>query len=265
MMVGFIGCGNMACAIINGILTSGFLDAGSIGVYDILKDKTEAFAKEQGIKFFTSEKELTESCSTVVLAVKPNIFPSLLSEIGSCLEKNDPLIISIAAGKSTEEIASLLPYTPRVIRIMPNINAKVCAAISAYCGNERASAEDKEFVSGFCGSFGKGIEIEEKLFSIYSAIGGCSPAFVYMFIDSLARGAVKNGMTKDAAISVAAQAVLGSAKMILESDEHPWKLVDAVCSPGGTTIEGVASLQKDGFEASVIKAVEASYNKDKKL
>ena len=148
---------------------------------------------------------------------------------------------------------------------MPNINAKVCAAISAYCGNERVSAEDKDFVEGFCNAFGKGIEIEEKLFSIYSAIGGCSPAFAYMFIDSLARGAVKNGMTKAAALEVAAQAVLGSAKMILESGEHPWKLVDAVCSPGGTTIEGVASLQNDGFEASVIKAVEASYNKDLSL
>ena len=264
-MVGFIGCGNMASAIIGGILSSGFLDTGSVGVFDILKDKTEAFAKKQGIRFFGTEKELIDNCNTVVLAVKPNVFPSLLSEIGTLLEKNDPLIISIAAGKSTEEIASLLPYSPRVVRIMPNINAKVCAAISAYCGNERVSAEDKDFVEGFCNAFGKGIEIEEKLFSIYSAIGGCSPAFAYMFIDSLARGAVKNGMTKAAALEVAAQAVLGSAKMILESGEHPWKLVDAVCSPGGTTIEGVASLQNDGFEASVIKAVEASYNKDLSL
>ena len=264
-MVGFIGCGNMASAIIGGILSSGFLDAGSIGVYDVLRDKTEAFAKERGIRFFSDVKELSESCSTVILAVKPNVLPAALSEVSTVLEKNDPLIISIAAGKTTGDIANLLPYSPRIVRIMPNINATVCAAVSAYCGNNRITAEDKEFAEGFCNSFGKGIEIEEKLFSIYTAIGGCSPAFAYMFIDSLARGAVKNGMTKDAALKVAAQAVLGSAKMILESGEHPWKLVDAVCSPGGTTIEGVASLQEDGFEASVIKAVEASYNKDKSL
>ena len=264
-MVGFIGCGNMASAIIGGILSSGFLDAGSIGVYDVLRDKTEALAKEKGIRFFSDVKELSESCSTVILAVKPNVLHTVLSEVGTVLERNDPLIISIAAGKTTGDIAKLLPYSPRIVRIMPNINATVCAAVSAYCGNERITAEDKEFVEGFCDSFGKGIEIEEKLFSIYTAIGGCSPAFAYMFIDSLARGAVKNGMTKDAALKVAAQAVLGSARMILESNEHPWKLVDAVCSPGGTTIEGVASLQKDGFEASVIKAVEASYNKDKSL
>ena len=148
---------------------------------------------------------------------------------------------------------------------MPNINAKVQAAISAFCGNERATAEDKEFILDFCNAFGRGIEIAEKNFSIYSAIGGCSPAFAFMFIDSLARAAVKNGMTKADALETAAQAVLGSAKLILESDEHPWKLVDAVCSPGGTTIEGVCSLQESGFEAAVEKAVEASYNKDKRL
>lgn len=264
-MVGFIGCGNMACAIIKGMLSSGFLDGGSIGVYDVLTEKTEEFANEQGIRFFADKNELIGSCTTVVLAVKPNVFPALLCEIGEELHKNDPLIISIAAGKTTENIAEMLPYMPRIVRIMPNINAKVCEAISAFCGNKRVTAEDLSFVEGFCNSFGKGIAIEEKLFSIYSAIGGCSPAFVYMFIDSLARAAVKNGMTKAAALEVAAQAVMGSAKMLLESDEHPWKLVDAVCSPGGTTIEGVASLQSDGFEASVIKAVEASYNKDKRL
>ncbi|MBR3816615.1 MAG: pyrroline-5-carboxylate reductase [Clostridia bacterium] len=264
-MVGFIGCGNMASAIINGILSSGFLDNASIGVYDILTEKAETFAKEKGIRCFANERELIEGCSTVVFAVKPNDLLSILGRLRYDLSKSDPLIISIAAGKSTSEISALLPYAPRTVRIMPNINAKVCAAISAYCGNERVTDEDREFIKGFCGAFGKGIEIEEKLFSIYSAIGGCSPAFVYMFIDSLARGAVKNGMTKSAALEVAAQAVLGSAKMILESDEHPWSLVDAVCSPGGTTIEGVASLQKDGFESSIINAVEASYNKDKTM
>ena len=192
-MVGFIGCGNMASAIIGGILSSGFLDAGSIGVFDVLKDKTESFAKEKGIRFFSDENELIEGCSTVVLAVKPNIFPSLLSKIGTLLEKNDPLIISIAAGKSTEEIASLLPYTPRVIRIMPNINAKVCAAISAFCGNERVSAEDKEFTEGFCNSFGKGIEIEEKLFSIYSAIGGWVLKYLAAYLTGQGSAAVADG------------------------------------------------------------------------
>ena len=264
-MIGFIGTGNMASAIIRGLVSGGKYKGADIAVFDICREKAEAFAKELSLTCLDSAKEIASVCDEVVLAVKPDVFPALLSEIGEQLKEKDPLVISIAAGKTTEFIASLLPYTPRLIRVMPNINAKVQAAVSAYCGNERATDADKSYVSDFCNAFGRGIEIAEKNFSIYSAIGGCSPAFAFMFIDSLARAAVKNGMTKAQALEAAAQAVLGSAKLILESDDHPWKLVDAVCSPGGTTIEGVCALQENGFEAAVEKAVEASYNKDKRL
>lgn len=264
-MIGFIGCGNMASAIIRGLVSGNKFKGTDIAVYDPCKEKTEEFAKKLSLCVMESEEEIANNCETVVLAVKPNIFPSLLEKIGNALEKKDPLIISIAAGKTTDNITALLPYTPRLIRIMPNINAKVQAAISAFCANKRATESDTEFVKEFCNCFGRGIEIDEKLFSIYSAIGGCSPAFCFMFIDSMARAAVKNGMTKAQALETAAQAVLGSAKLILESDDHPWKLVDAVCSPGGTTIEGVCALQENGFEAAVEKAVEASFRKDKSL
>lgn len=264
-MVGFIGAGNMASAIIKGMISSDFCKGEDIAVFDIDTAKTKALSEEYGLKVSESAKELASECDTVVLSVKPNIFPQLLSEIGEALKENDPLIISIAAGKTLGFISDLLPFQPRLIRVMPNINAKVREAVSAFCGNGRIGEEDKAFAESFCNAFGRGIEIEEKLFSVYSAIGGCSPAFCYMFIDSMARAAVKNGMNKKQALEVAAQAMLGSAKMILESESHPWQLVDEVCSPGGTTIEGVASLQKDGFEQAVINAVEASYNKDKKL
>lgn len=263
-MIGFIGCGNMASAIIKGLVKSG-IKGSEIAVYDLFSEKTEELKKELSLTVMQSEAEIAAGCDTVVLAVKPNAFPSLLEKIGGELKTNDPLIISIAAGKTTEYISSLLDYTPRLVRVMPNINAKVQAAISAFCANERATADDKEFVKSFCDSFGRGIEIEERLFSIYSAVGGCSPAFAFMFIDSMARAAVRNGMTKAQALEASAQAVMGSAKLILESDEHPWQLVDAVCSPGGTTIEGVCALHENGFEAAVEKAVEASYEKDRKL
>lgn len=264
-MIGFIGSGNMASAIIRGLVSSGKYEGRDIAVFDICLEKAKDLANELSLCLLKSEKEIAQSCEAVVLAVKPDAFPALLEKIGEDLKEKDPLVISIAAGKTTQFIASLLPYTPRLIRIMPNINARAQAAISAFCGNERASAQDKSFASDFCGGFGRGIEIEEKKFSIYSAIGGCSPAFAFMFIDSLARAAVKNGMTKAEALEAAAQAVLGSAKLILESGEHPWALVDAVCSPGGTTIEGVCTLQEMGFEAAVEKAVEASFNKDKRI
>lgn len=264
-MIGFIGCGNMATAIIRGLVSSGKFESKDIAVFDICREKAEEFANELSLTLMESEKEIAGSCKEVVLSVKPDVFPGLLSQIGQELKENNPLIISIAAGKTTEFIASLLPYIPRLIRVMPNINARVQEAVSAFCGNEKAGQEDKAFVKSFCDAFGRGIEINEKNFSIYSAIGGCSPAFAFMFIDSLARAAVKNGMTKSQALETAAQAVLGSAKLILESGEHPWKLVDAVCSPGGTTIEGVCTLQEKGFEAAVEAAVEASFNKDKRL
>lgn len=264
-MLGFIGTGNMATAIIKGVISSGMLSGADIAVFDIDKAKAESLSQVYGVKVLPSSAEIARQCDKVVLSVKPNIFPALLTEIGSVLKENNPLIVSIAAGKTLSFIAEYLDYNARIIRVMPNINAKVGAAVSAYCGNAYAAQEDLLFVKSLCESFGIAVNIEEKLFSIYSAIGGCSPAFAYMFIDSLARAAVKNGMPKAQALEVAAGAVMGSAKMILESDEHPWALVDQVCSPGGTTIEGVTALQNEGFESIVGKAVEASYNKDKTL
>lgn len=263
-MIGFIGAGNMAAAMLKGLIKAG-CQTSELAVYDICPEKAQILADIYRICVADSEKEIVQMCDKVVLAVKPDVFPGLLEKIGEELKASDPLLISIAAGKTTEFIASLLPYTPRLIRIMPNINAKAQAAISAYCGNERITDDDKEFVKVFCDAFGRGIEITEKNFSIYSAIGGCSPAFAYLFIDSLARAAVKHGMNKADALEVAAQAVLGSAKLLLESKEHPWKLIDDVCSPGGTTIAGISALHGYGFEATVEAAVEASYNKDKKL
>ncbi len=264
-MIGFIGCGNMASAIIRGLIRSGSCKGGDIAVYDLAKEKTELFAKEYSLNVSESEKEIAKNCDTVVFAVKPNVLPSLLEKTGAELKENDPLIISIAAGKTTDSIVAGLSYAPRLARVMPNINATVGEAVSAFCFTERADKKDRDTVRSFCDSFGRGIEIDEKLFPIYTAVGGCSPAFAFMFIDSMARAAVKNGMTKSQALETAAQAVLGSAKMILESNRHPWELVDAVCSPGGTTIEGVCALQENGFEAATEKAVEASYNKDKAL
>ncbi len=264
-MTGFIGCGNMASAIIRGLIKSGSCKGEEIAVFDVAREKAESFARELSLKVFESEKEVADRCDTVVLAVKPNVIPSLLEKIGDSLKVNDPLIISIAAGKTKESIVSLLPYSPRLARVMPNINATVGEAVSAFCFTERADDKDKLAVKTFCDSFGRGIEIDESLFPIYTAIGGCSPAYAFMFIDSMARAAVKNGMTKAQALETAAQAVLGSAKMILEIGRHPMELVDAVCSPGGTTVEGVCALQENGFEAATQKAVEVAYLKDKAL
>lgn len=264
-MLGFIGTGNMASAIIKGVVGSSFLKGEDIAVYNKSPEKAQKLGAQFGVKVFSSAKEVAESCSEIVLSVKPNVIAQVLGEIKDTLAQKKPLIISIAAGKTLPFLASLLDYDARIIRVMPNINAVVGQSVSAYCPNEFATEEDAGFANRLCSSFGTAVCIPETQFSAFSAIGGCSPAFVYMFIDSLARAAVKNGMPKDKALEISAQAVLGSAKMVLESGDHPWKLVDKVCSPGGTTIEGVLSLQKDGFEAAVCNAVNAAFEKDKKL
>ena len=264
-MFGFIGTGNMASAIIKGVVSSGFLKGSEICIYDKDREKAEALSDMYGVYICESEKEVCENAQQIILSVKPNVLESVFASVKETLKEKNPLIISIAAGKSLSFLKENADYDARIIRVMPNINAVVLEAVSAYCENEFATAEDTDFAEKLLSAFGKAVRIDEDKFSVFTAIGGCSPAFTYMYIDALARAGVKNGLPKNVALEVAAQAVLGSAKMLAESDAHPYELVDRVCSPGGTTIEGVASLQKDGFEAAVAAAVEAAINKDKRM
>lgn len=265
MKIGFIGAGNMATAIIKGVINSKLLNCNEINAFDICSDKVNELAEELKINICGSVDDLINISDAIVLAVKPNVFPSLLNDIKQLLKNKNSLIISIAAGKTIEFISQQLGYNAKIIRIMPNINATVGEAMSAYCCNELVSSKEICFAESFCASFGKAISLPESQFPIFGVIAGCAPAFSYMFIDSLARAAVKNGMAKSTALEIATQTVLGSAKQIAQSNLHPWELVDRVCSPGGTTIEGVNALQADSFEATIQKAVDASFEKDKKL
>lgn len=262
--IGFIGCGNMASAIIGGAVSSKFVEGENICVFDVDTSKAEALNKEYGVKICNSCEELAKNCEFVVLAVKPQIFPTVLPQIKEHL--NNSVVVSIGAGKTLRYIGSFLKENTPIIRVMPNINAKVGASMSAVCKNEFADENALDFVKGLCNSFGEVTEIPESQFALFGVIAGCSPAYSFMFIDSMAREAVKNGMKKEEALKICAQAVLGSAKMVLEDNEHnPWALINSVCSPGGTTIEGVATLQNEGFDTAVMNAVKASLEKDKKL
>lgn len=265
MRIGFIGCGNMATAIIDGILKKNFIDCKDIFAFDVYDGAIDSACTEYGINKCKSESDVVDNSDAIILAVKPNVIADVLKKADGAITRNNPLIISIAAGKSIEYIESSITTKQRVIRIMPNINAKVGEAMSAYCSNDLARDEDKKFVSKMLQKTGKCIELDEAQFPLFGVLGGCTPAFAYMFIDALARAGVKNGMKKETALEIAAQTVYGSAKMIMESDENPWKLVDNVCSPGGTTIEGVTSLQADGLEAAIHNAVQKALDKDKKL
>ncbi len=263
--IGFIGCGNMARAIIGGAVSSKFVDGEEVCVFDVDNAKAETLARDYGVSICNSCEALSEMCEFVVLAVKPQIFPAVLPQIKDTLNEKT-VVVSIGAGKTLEYIGSFLNEKTPIIRVMPNINAKVGASMSAVCKNDFADEAALDFVKGLCASFGEVTEIPEGQFALFGVIAGCSPAYSFMFIDSMVREAVKNGMKKDEALKICAQAVLGSAKTVLEDKENNiWALINSVCSPGGTTIEGVAALQKEGFDTAVMNAVKASLDKDKKL
>lgn len=261
MNIGFIGAGNMASAIIKGLHISKF--KANIYVNDINKEKASSIASQTGAILTNDNEELVEKSDYIVLAIKPDMYKRLLGGLSKQLNAKKPVLISIAAGITLEQVQEYCNCkTIPIIRVMPNVNAMVLEAISGLCKNAYATANQFDFVMKVFDSIGKTVEIEEKHFGVYTAIGGCSPAFAYLYIDALANAAVKHGLSKEKAVKIAAQSLYGSAKMVLDSAVNPWGLIEKVCSPGGSTIEGVLALQEYGFQNAVTKAVDAAIHKD---
>ncbi|MBY0123548.1 pyrroline-5-carboxylate reductase [Bacillus sp. S/N-304-OC-R1] len=267
MKVGFVGTGNMASAIIKGMIQTEHTRAEDIYVFDVDTEKMNGFVCETKTNACESGQEVVKRADIVMLAVKPNQFETVLAPMKELIKDKNPLIVSIAAGTSIEKIQNLIEAENdlAIIRVMPNVNVMIGEGAAAVCGNKAASQEQVNFVLGMFNAIGMAIELPEQHFSTFTAIAGSSPAYAYLFIDSLARGAVKNGMPKDLANKIAAQAVLGSAKMILESDEDPWVLINRVCSPGGTTVAGLVALEDHAFISTVIKGVDATIKRDEEL
>lgn len=263
MKVGFIGAGNMGTAIFKGFISSGAVKKEDIYIIRRNRDELKKQAAENGVNGCESYKEAVENSDILFLAVKPVMLGEALKAIRPYVKEKMPLVVSMAAGISTSDIEEMLDIKAlRVVRIMPNVNAAVSMSVTAVCGGKNATAEDVDLVKGLFNSIGTTAEADENLFAVFTAIAGCSPAYVYMFINALAEGALKAGMNKRQAIAIAAGAVMGSAKTVLETGAHPEELNDMVCSPGGTTIEGVCALKERGFEAAVIEAVSRSIAKD---
>ena len=264
MKVGFIGAGNMAGAILRGMTAGGF-SGNDLLVYDTDAAKLAALFEKCGVRICDSGTEVAEGADVLLLAVKPQVFPDVLPELAPVLRQECPLVISIAAGKTLASIEAFTGPGLPIVRVMPNLNARVGEGMSAFCGNAQVTEEHRGTVRLIFETVGEVMELDERYFSAYSAIAGCSPAFTFLYVDALAGAAVRYGIPKDAALKIAEQAVLGSARLLKESGDHPRALMDAVCSPGGTTIEGVRALVRGGFEAAVQDAVEASADKDRKL
>ena len=265
MKLGFIGVGNLASSILRGVITSEEIPADEIMIYDINLQKLGELCEELSVLMAESAQEVAAKCEYVVVAVKPKDFEALASEIKDEIRSNNAVVISTAAGTGVDKIKGCLGYDAKVIRIMPNINAAVGESMTALCTSERVAYAEKEFAMEICSYFGRVIDLDEKYFSAFTAIAGSAPAFAYMFADALANAGIKYGIPAKTAQDIAAQMLLGSAKQLLESPLSVSELIRNVCSPGGTTIEGVCSLKETGFENSVITAVDKTVEKDKSM
>lgn len=265
MKVGVIGTGNLATAVLGGSIKSGSFSGDMFVVYDLFADKVRQTCETFGTSAAESARQIASACDVVILAVKPKDFASLLASLAPELQAHDPLIVSVAAGLSLQVLASYLPYEAKLARLMTNINASVGGAMTAYCFGTRVTSAEKAFVRDFCGSFGDATELDEALFAQFGVLAGCVPAFAYKFVDEIARAGVAIGVRKDLALRIAAQTVLGSAQRAACADAHPYELIDRVCTPGGTTIDGMLQLDACGFSDAVHKAVVSSFEKDRRL
>ncbi len=262
--IGFIGSGNMGSAMIGGILAAGLAPAKQVIVADLNKEKLAEMKNLYGITTTTEGREVAQAADYLILAVKPNVYAPVINSIKDLLT-DDKVVISIAAGQSLAAIAAMAGDRVKVVRTMPNTPALVEAGMAALCPNDKVSEEELGNVKAIFESFGKAEVVPEYLIDGVIGISGSSPAYVFLFIEALADAGVLAGLPRAQAMRFAAQAVYGSAKMVLETGKHPGELKDMVCSPGGTTIEAVATLEECGFRSAVIQAVNDCVAKSKAM
>ncbi|OEH94315.1 pyrroline-5-carboxylate reductase [Bacillus solimangrovi] len=262
--IGFIGCGNMAQAIIEGMLKSEFADPSDVRATAVSDATISTVSEKYQIEVTNDNQKVAAWADIVVLAVKPDQYTSVIHEIRDAV-KEDIIIITIAAGTSLKYIEEQFGRQLKVVRTMPNTPSLVGEGMSALCTNDAITAEEEAYVVRMFESFGKAELIPEALMDAVPAVSGSSPAYVYMFIETLADGAVKQGFARPQAYRMAAQAVLGAAKMVLETGKHPGELKDQVCSPGGATIEAVTTLEKNQFRGSIIEAMDSCMRKSSSM
>ena len=263
MVLGFIGFGNMAQAIAKGILGKELLKPADIIASRRDETKLEAISKQLGINATSDNREVVEKSDVIILAVKPSMLPGVIGEIRDITA--DKLVISIAAGKTIKWICEQFGSTKKIIRCMPNTPALVGEACTGLCANALVSQSEKESALELFKSLGIAREVNENLMDVVVGVSGSSPAYVFLFIEAMADAAVLEGMPRDMAYEFAAQAVMGSAKLMLKTGKHPGELKDMVCSPGGTTIEAVRVLEEKGLRAAVMDATISCIEKSKKL
>jgi pyrroline-5-carboxylate reductase len=264
LTIGFLGAGKMATALAGGFVKAGLVTARQIIASDTSEPARAAFAKAVGAKTTVSNPDVLKFAQVLILAVKPDQVGNVLAGIrGHFTQKH--LLISIAAGVPLAKLEAGLDAGARLIRVMPNTPALVGASASAFALGKSALAEDGDLAQKLLSSVGVAFQVKESLLDAVTGLSGSGPAYVYLFIEGLSDGGVAAGLPRDVATKLAAQTVLGAAKMVLETGQHPGALKDMVASPGGTTIEGIHELEKGKMRGTLMSAVRAAADKSKKL
>jgi pyrroline-5-carboxylate reductase len=264
LRIGFLGAGRMATALARGWLQAGLVKPEQIVASDPLPQARDQFARETGGTALEDNRSVVQRCNLAILAVKPQNCPALLADIRPHLT-GQHLVVSIIAGFTLKQLADGLGADRRLIRVMPNTPCLVGASASAYAASANASAADARLVDRLLASVGKCFALPEKLLDAVTGLSGSGPAYVFVMIEALSDGGVRAGLPRDVATQLAAQTVFGSAKLLLETGQHPAALKDQVASPGGTTIAGLHALEKAGFRAALIDAVEAATKRSAEL
>lgn len=263
-MLGFIGCGNMAQAMLKGILARGLYRPEEVIVSRRSSDALDKIKKELSVETTTDNRKVAEKADVLILAIKPFQFADVIPTIADAV-KEDTLVISIAAGQTIENIESLFGKDIKLVRTMPNTPALVLAGATGMCFNVHVAEEEKQTAIRLFESFGVVAVVSEPMIDTVIGVSGSSPAYVFMFIEAMADAAVADGMPRAQAYELAAQTVMGSAKMVLETGKHPGELKDMVCSPAGTTIEAVRVLEEKGLRSAVIEGQMACVRKAREL
>ncbi len=264
MRLGIVGLGNMANAMIGGIIRANIAAPADIYGSDASKEQRDKAKTQHGINTCDTNDEAVSGSDYLIIAVKPQIYEIVLADIKRSIDAKT-VVISIAPGKTISYLEDHLGTGTKIVRIMPNTPALVGEGCTGVCRNGNVSADEFSFVMKMLSGFGKAFEVKENQMDAVVAVSGSSPAYVFMLIDAMADGAVAEGLDRATAIKMASQAVLGSAKMVLETGKHPGELKDMVCSPAGTTIDAVAVLEEAGFRGSVIDAMGACAEKSRKI
>ncbi|KHE67758.1 pyrroline-5-carboxylate reductase [Halobacillus sp. BBL2006] len=262
--LGFIGCGQMGQAMIQGMIDAGLVEAEQIAATALSDETIDFVSDEYGIQISADNKRLARESDILFLAVKPYVYQGVIQEIREEV-RDDTVVVTVAAGITLDAMKEAFGRNVKVIRSMPNTPSLVGAGMSVLCPNDFVTKQELAEVLEVFESFGEAEVIEEKLMDAVPAVSGSSPAFVYMFIEAMADGAVNEGFPRDKAYKLAAQSVMGAAKMVLETGRHPGDLKDAVCTPGGTTIAGVTKLEESGLRNAVIQTMGACTERSRQL